>query len=67
MQGQTATLAQCNATRKTNMQLLKRLSNVFYKDGEHKISFRIGFPSVAGSKINAGLKQIAEATKLFLA
>jgi DNA-binding transcriptional MocR family regulator len=39
----------------------------FYKDGEHKNSFRIGFPSVAGSKINAGLKQIAEAAKLFLA
>ena len=41
--------------------------HIFYKDGEHKNSFRIGFPSVAGSKINAGLKQIAEAAEVFLA
>ena len=34
--------------------------HIFFNNGSPKNSFRIGFPSVAGSKIDAGLKQIGE-------
>jgi len=33
--------------------------HVFFDKGNPKNSFRIGFPSVANNKINAGLREIS--------
>ena len=37
--------------------------HIFFDKGSPKNSFRIGFPSVPGNKIDAGLKQIGQEAK----
>jgi DNA-binding transcriptional MocR family regulator len=40
--------------------------HIFYNKGVPKNSLRIGFPSVAGDKIDLGLRQIGKEAELIL-
>ena len=52
--------AEIFAKRLQKRGVLIEPGHIFFNNGSPKNSFRIGFPSVAGSKIDAGLKQIGE-------
>ena len=58
--------AEVFAQRLLQRDVLIEPGHIFYHGGLPKNSFRIGFPSVAGSKINAGLHQIGEEAKSYL-
>ena len=47
------------ATRLQKRGVLIEPGHVFFDKGNPKNSFRIGFPSVANNKINAGLREIS--------
>jgi hypothetical protein len=43
-----------------------RSQTYFFNNGNQNKSYRIGFPPLAGSKIDTGLKQIGQETKIIL-
>lgn len=54
------------ATRLQKRGVLIEPGHIFFNSGTPKNSLRIGFPSVAGNKIDLGLRQIAQEAKSML-
>ena len=58
--------AEVFAKRLQQRGVLIEPGHIFYNGGVTKNSFRIGFPSVAGNKINTGLHHISDEAKSYL-
>ena len=58
--------AEVFAKRLQQRGVLIEPGHIFYNGGVTKNSFRIGFPSVAGNKINTGLHHIGDEAKSYL-
>lgn len=58
--------AEIFANRLQKRGVLVEPGHIFFNKGSPKNSFRIGFPSAAGSKIDAGLKQTGQEAKIML-
>ena len=58
--------AELFAKRLQKRGVLIEPGHIFYNNGTPKNSFRIGFPSVPGNKIEAGLRQISREAKIML-
>jgi GntR family transcriptional regulator/MocR family aminotransferase len=58
--------AEIFAKRLQKRGVLIEPGHIFFDKGAQKNAFRIGFPSVAGNKINTGLQQIGQEAKILL-